>query len=325
MLCIPDRYKTFLSSFKFIDLFSGIGGFRISLESFGARCVFSSDINKHARHTYKENFGDEPSGDITKIDAKDIPRHDIICGGFPCRPFSISGHMLGFEDPKEGTLFFEMLRIIRYHRPKIVLFENVKNLKFYDGGRTLETICTLLNNEGYEVHYNMLNSSYYGVPQTRQRIYIVGFHESFNVGKFSFPAPLEDFIVLRDILDDIDTDINRSDVQIIRDLNVQPISKPVRVAIIGKSRQGERIYHPNGHAITLSSSGGGVGGSSGLYLINDKIRKLSPRECARIMGFPESFKLHKSGPRSMRQLGNSIVIDVLQYIIKEIIKSIKVE
>jgi DNA (cytosine-5)-methyltransferase 1 len=175
-------------NFKFIDLFSGIGGFRLAFESVGGDCVFSSDIDKWANQTYFENFEEYPCGDITKIPTSDIPSHDILCGGFPCQPFSIAGRRLGFGDTR-GTLFFEIERILKEKRPRAFLLENVKGLVNHDKGNTLKIILTKLKELGYNVFYEVLNSADYGVPQNRERIYLVGFLD--NVQDFNFPLPLK--------------------------------------------------------------------------------------------------------------------------------------
>ena len=173
--------------FTFIDLFSGIGGFRLAFESVGGKCIFSSDIDKWANETYYDNFGDYPQGDISKIDAKDIPDHDVLCGGFPCQPFSIGGYRKGFCDTR-GTLFFEVERILKAKKPQAFLLENVKGLTNHDKGNTFKVIKQSLTKMGYSIFYQVLNSKDYGVPQNRERIYIVGFKN--NVSSFIFPSPI---------------------------------------------------------------------------------------------------------------------------------------
>ena len=168
------------NNIKFIDLFAGIGGFRIALESLGAKCIFTSEWDKFASITYKNNFGEQPSGDITKIEANKIPAHDVLCGGFPCQAFSISGKQNGFSDTR-GTLFFEIARIISYHKPKVLLLENVKNLAKHNNCKTINKILRVLDNLGYTSFFEVLNASYYGVPQARERLFIVSFRKYLNV------------------------------------------------------------------------------------------------------------------------------------------------
>ena len=191
--------------FSFIDLFAGIGGFRIAAERLGGECVFSSEWDKNSQKTYSTNFGDMPSGDITKIDEKTVPDHDILFGGFPCQAFSISGKQKGFDDTR-GTLFFDVARIIREKKPKMLLLENVKNFAKHDNGRTLQIILDTLDELGYKVFYKVLRSSDYGVPQARERIYIVGFKKSLKITDFQYPEQVSDcdIKVVRDILETVE-------------------------------------------------------------------------------------------------------------------------
>ena len=321
-----------LSKYKFIDLFAGIGGFHYALKSFGAECVYASEWDKHAAKTYYQNFGVNPDGDITEVEESKIPHHDILCGGFPCQAFSISGKQQGFEDTR-GTLFFDIVRIINYHHPKVLFLENVKNLAKHDGGKTLKIILSTLDNIGYNVNYKVLNTSHYGLPQNRERIYIIAFRKDLNVKSFCFPNRPNTQTCLFDILEHNPKAkiINRNDIKIKeeyigrKDLwgQIELLNKPIQIGIVNKGGQGERIYHPLGHAITLSAYGGGIGSKTGLYLVNNIIRKLSPRECARIQGFPDSFILHESDSQSYKQFGNSVSINVLQYILIEINKSLQ--
>jgi len=181
------------NSLTFIDLFAGIGGFRLALESFGTKCVFTSEWDKYAQKTYEANFKDKPYGDITKINPKDIPAHDILCGGFPCQPFSVSGKQLGFLDTR-GTLFFDIARIIEYHKPKIVFLENVANLDKHQDGATITRMREVLESMGYSVFTQTLNASHYGVPQSRKRLYFVAFRKDLYVKNFSFPSPTNENI-----------------------------------------------------------------------------------------------------------------------------------
>ncbi|MBN2893504.1 MAG: DNA cytosine methyltransferase [Bacteroidales bacterium] len=322
-----------LNGYKFIDLFAGIGGFHYALKSFGAECVFASEIDKKAAEIYKINHHFQPEGDITIINEKKIPNHDILCGGFPCQAFSISGKQKGFDDTR-GTLFFDIARIVNYHRPKILFLENVKNFAKHDGGKTLKVVEKTLIEMNYSVHYKVLNTSSFGLPQNRERIYIIAFNKDiFNYTNFDFPS--QNIISsLSDILEDEPIDgkiIERTDISFYKTFNpeknifgeIDLPNKPVQIGKVNKGGQGERIYHPKGHAVTLSAYGGGAGSKTGLYKINGTIRKLSPRECARLQGYPETFIYHRSVTEAHKQFGNSVSINVLQYIVKEIINTIE--
>lgn len=325
--------KNLLQNYKYIDLFAGIGGFHLALNSMGAECVFASEWDKFAAETYRQNFLLKPFGDITQIDEKLIPMHDILCGGFPCQAFSISGKQKGFEDTR-GTLFFDIARILDYHKPKVLFLENVKNLAKHDDGKTLNTILRTLENLGYNVFSKVLNSSNFGLPQNRERVYIVGFHNSINSKDFKFPFPPNEPICLQHILENEPKNakiIERNDIEIYKNYSVsnslfseiELLNKPIQIGKVNKGGQGERIYHTLGHAITLSAYGGGIGSKTGLYLVNGKIRKLSPRECARVQGFPDNFILNSSDSQSYKQFGNSVSVNVLQHILVEISKILK--
>lgn len=323
ILIVLDIKEKFLNGYTYIDLFCGIGGFHLALSSFGATCVFASDINKDAQNSYQKNFGILPYGDITKIDVKKIPAHDILCAGFPCQPFSISGNQQGFADELgRGRLFFNIVDIIKEHRPKMVLLENVKNLEKHDRGNSLARIKNELINQGYKVYSKVLCASDYSIPQARKRIYIIAFRNDLSVNEFQFPQELKNFVTLESLLiEDFDNDIpghyyiNR-DYMIKRE-TIENTNKLIRIGQIGLGRQGERIYSIKGVASTLSSQGGGLGGKTGLYLIDGQVRKLFPRECARLMGFPDSFILAQTQERCYNQFGNSVVVDVLQYIVNQ--------
>jgi len=328
---IQDNKK--LNGYKFIDLFAGIGGFHYALKSFGAECVFASEIDEKASKIYKTNHNLQPEGDITIIDEKEIPKHDILCGGFPCQAFSVSGKQKGFEDTR-GTLFFDIARIVNHHRPKILFLENVKNFAKHDNGKTLKIVENILNEMNHSVYYKVLNTSRFGLPQNRERIYIIAFNnDNFDNTDFNFPS-LNIISSLTEILEKEPADgkvIERDDIVFYKTYNPQKNifgkidlpNKPFQIGKVNKGGQGERIYHPEGHAITLSAYGGGAGSKTGLYKINDKIRKLSPRECARLQGYPETFIYPTSVPEAHKQFGNSVSINVLQYIVAEIINTIE--
>jgi len=319
-----------LSKLKYIDLFAGIGGFHQAMDSFNAECVFASEWDKDCQYTYEENYGIRPYGDITKIDEKDIPEHDIICAGFPCQAFSISGKQKGFEDSR-GTLFFDVARIAKYHQPQILLLENVRNFEKHDNGNTLHTVKTTLEEIGYDFFYKVLNASNFGVPQKRERIFMVAFRKDLNVNSFIFPSGTNKPVTLQDFLEKSKIDekliIKRDDIKFKENIEIKTDmfgnypQRPIRIGTVNKGGQGERIYSPLGHAITLSAYGGGVGAKTGLYKINNDIRRLSSQECRRITGFPESFKLHPKPTVSYRQFGNSVAVPVLKSILERILQN----
>jgi DNA (cytosine-5)-methyltransferase 1 len=328
-----DFKNEILENYTYIDLFAGIGGFHLALSSFGAKCVFASEWDKYAAETYQQNFEIKPNGDITKISENEIPKHDILCGGFPCQAFSVSGKQKGFEDIR-GTLFFDIARIVKKHSPKVLFLENVKNLAKHDEGKTLTTIVKTLEELNYTVFTKIFNASNFGLPQNRERVYIVAFNNDIDFKKFQFPKPTNEPICLENILEDKPQNakvIDRTDIEIYKSYpqtnslfgEIQLLNKPIQIGKVNKGGQGERIYHPLGHAITLSAYGGGVGSKTGLYLINGQIRKLSPRECARVQGFPDSFILNKTDSQSYKQFGNSVSVNVLQNILIEISKTLK--
>ena len=309
-----------LKKMKFIDLFARIGGFRYALEDLGATCVFSCEWDKFCRESYKLNFNEIPHGDITQINEKDIPKHDILCAGFPCQPFSVSGKQKGFNDTR-GTLFFDIARIVKYHKPKIILLENVKNLKAHNGGATFEVISKTLNELNYNIYYKILNAKNYYLPQNRERITIVCIRKDIDSGKFEFPKEEQKFITISDIKEDDSITkkyiIQRSDIKIDQNklekaLKQGKVNKPLQIGIIGKGGQGNRIYHENGIGITLAASSGGAAAKTGAYYINGKVRKLSPREAARLQGFPESFKIINNENQALKQFGNSVPINLLK-------------
>ena len=326
MIEIEDKQ---LKDLKFIDLFCGIGGFHTALSSFGAECVFASEIDKYATATYARNYSLTPSGDITKVSETDIPYHDILCAGFPCQPFSISGKQKGFSD-KNGTLFFDIIRILKHHNPKFIILENVKNIFSHNNGDTFKTIISQLTELNYNVYYKIVNAGNYGLPQKRERVFFFGFRKDIDKNIFSFNDTKIDSC-LYDVLDkehNAKVINDREDTVITKHIEdnkssqiLNMVNKPIRVGYVNKGGQGERIYHPIGHSITLSANGGGVGAKTGLYIVDGVIRKLSTRECARLQGFPESFKICENENQAFKQFGNSISINTLQYIINYNIKS----
>jgi DNA (cytosine-5)-methyltransferase 1 len=304
--------------YKFIDLFCGIGGFRVALEKRGVECVFSSDVDVYAQDAYKQNFGEKPSGDITKISARKIPKHDILCAGFPCQSFSVSGKMGGMSDPR-GRLFYEIERIVRHHKPRVLLLENVKNILTIDAGNVLKMIETELSECGYDLHMRVLNASYFGVPQARERVYFVALRKDMRTEKKTslncvFPKETRKKVFLEDILEkEVDEKliVKRTDVRILKDESeVKNDLEPIRVGIVNKGGQGERIYSPKGHAITQSAYGGGIGSRTGLYKTRQGVRRLTIDECKKVMGFPARHKV-SSGIQGYQQLGNAVIPDMI--------------
>ncbi len=319
MIKIPTQT---LSNLTFIDLFAGLGGFRLALESYGAHCVYSNEFEKHVKKVYENNFGDLPDDDITKVDESTIPDHDILCAGFPCQAFSISGKQKGFDDSR-GTLFFDVARIVKQKKPKVVFMENVKNFESHDSGKTLKIVKQTMEDLGYTFYSKVLNAIDYGIPQKRERLYMVCFRNDLKVPEFMYPQPfilqkhVEDYL-LPDSPEILPLYITRKDIYISKQSDNNYKNTSIRLGTVNKGGQGERIYSIRGTAITLSANGGGVFAKTGGYLINGKPRKLHPRECARLMGYPDSYQLDTSASQAYKQLGNSVVIDVLQHIVGQI-------
>ena len=304
--------------FKFIDLFCGIGGFRVALEKQGMECVFSSDSDKNVQEAYHKNFGERPVGDITEIPENMIPRHDILCAGFPCQPFSISGKKLGTNDDR-GRLFYEIIRIAQYHKPIVMILENVKNIVSMDSGNTIKMIEQKLDEIGYHVHVHVLNASNFGVPQARERVYFACLRKDTGTkDRLKYAPPKETFkkIYLENILEktiDASLYVDRRDINIYkRDASNE--LKPIRIGTVNKGGQGERIYSPKGHAITLSAYGGGVGARTGLYLDeSDRIRRLSITEAKRLMGFNDAHYVSE-GTQGYQQLGNAVIPSMIEHV-----------
>ena len=303
-----------------------VGGFHLALESLGAKCIYANEWDSSAQKVYKENFGIEPEGDITKVDENTIPDHDILCAGFPCQAFSISGKQRGFEDSR-GTLFFDVARVVKAKRPKVVFMENVKNFAVHNNGNTLAVVKATMEELGYTFYQKVLNAVNYGMPQKRERIYMVCFRNDLTNKEFSYPKPfkltrhVEDFLLQDENLVK-DLYVNRSDTYYNNTKDDKYSDTSIRLGIVNKGGQGERIYSTKGIAITLSAYGGGIFAKTGGYLVNGKPRKLHPRECARIMGYPDSFKMASNKNQAYKQFGNSVVVDVLQYIAVEIGKTL---
>ena len=310
----------------FVDLFSGIGGMRLGFEAAGGNCVFSSEIDQPARDTYRENFGDEPHGDIKLIGADQVPQHDILLAGFPCQPFSIAGvsklgsmgREHGFLDKTKGTLFFDICRILQHHKPPAFLLENVKGLLWHDEGRTIETIMKTLEKDlGYTVKVDVINSDAF-VPQRRERVFIVGFREDLGI-EFVFPELPEPSRVLADILEeDVDPKYTLND-------HLWNYHQERKRAQKEKGNGfGYRIFDSEDTSGTLSARYYKDGSDIPLSQADGNPRMLTPRECARLMGFPDDFKLNKSEVQSYKQLGNAVVPPVVEAIAREIALEITV-
>lgn len=335
-------------SLKGIDLFCGIGGFRLAMEECNVNCVFSSDIDKFARETYNANFNEIPAGDIKKIEAKDIPSFDILAAGFPCQPFSYAGEKQGFEDETSGTLFFEICRILKYHKPPMVFLENVKGLKSHKKGETLSIILTKLKELGYFPHWDILSSLDFGLPQKRERWYCVAFRKDVE---FKFPEPIGGNPKLRDIVDlnDNNPSLKLSDFELERiDYHFQ-VAKP-----------GDRVKHDNSKYAPNTKKGkygvysfqkpdgslrfhvGDVAKTqiqeafyscldtyASTIIANrtpklwDIRRRLSVLEAKRLQGFPDDFIFPVSDAQAYHQLGNSVSVPVVKLIMKEMIKIYK--
>ena len=326
--CISNAIKQFLTlrkeetsrenaEFTFIDLFAGIGGMRIAFDNAGGHCVYSNEWNKYSQQTYFANFGEQPEGDITQVDEKTIPAHDILVAGFPCQPFSIAGvskkqslgRATGFEDKTQGTLFFDICRVLKEKRPKAFMLENVKNLKSHDRGRTFRIITEALDELGYEIFYEVLDGQNY-VPQHRERILIVGFDRK-RYGKdieFSFDlTPVEPKPVLKDILEtQVDDKYTLSD----KLWNyLQEYAEKHKAAGNGF---GFGLADPEGVTRTLSARYYKDGSEILIEQEGKNPRRLTPRECARLQGFPEDFKIVVSDTQAYKQFGNAVVVPLMQ-------------
>lgn len=314
--------------FTFIDLFAGIGGMRIAFERAGGHCVYSNEWNKYSQQTYFANFGEQPDGDITQVNEKDIPDHDILVAGFPCQPFSIAGvskknslgRETGFADKTQGTLFFDVCRILKEKRSKAFMLENVKNLCSHDKGRTFQVIKEALNELNYEVFYEVLDGQNY-VPQHRERIIIVGFDRD-RYGKnidFEFKlTPRNPKPVMRDILEtEVEAQYTLSDKLWTYLQNYAAKHKAAGngfgygiAPLDGVSRTISARYYKDGSEILIAQEG-------------KNPRRLTPRECARLQGFPDSFKIPVSDTQAYRQFGNSVVVPLMENVAKLIVEKLK--
>jgi len=305
--------------FDMIDLFSGIGGIRLAFQELGGRTVLSSEWDKHAAKTYRANFGESPEGDITKISADEIPEHDVLLAGFPCQPFSQAGLKRGFEDTR-GTLFFEIARILDSHRPKAFLLENVKQLKGHDRGRTLLTILSTLDQLGYEVHVSVLRAADFGVPQNRERVFLVGFDRNAvtDPRSFAFPEPLGIRTRVGDILEEsVDERYTISDRLYAGHLRRKKEHREKGNGF------GFSVFSPDS-AYTNTISARYYKDGSEILISQGKEgnpRRLTPRECARLQGFPEDFIIPVSDTQAYRQFGNSVAVPVVRAVAAPLVKT----
>lgn len=298
---------------KIIDLFAGIGGIRLGFEKIGADCVFSSEWDKHAQDMYETNFGERPFGDINNIAPKDIPNHDFLLAGFPCQPFSIAGKQLGFADTR-GTLFFNIEKILEEKRPYGFLLENVSRLETHDKGRTLQVILQKLKNLGYSVHYKVLNSLDYGIPQLRKRIYIVGFQDNIH---FNFPKPDGKKITLSDILE--------PNENVPESYFVSDEIREKRLSKVKPNAPYPSIWHENigGNISALPHSCALRAGGSYNYLLVNGERRLTGREMLRLQGFPDDFIINVAYTQVRKIAGNSVTVKVIEMIAEQVKKAIE--
>lgn len=318
----PENFK-----FKFIDLFAGVGGFRLALQNFGGKCVYSSEWDAGAKTTYRANYGEIPFGDITKDDTKKyVPEEfDVLCAGFPCQAFSIAGKQKGFADTR-GTLFFDIENLIAKHRPKVIFLENVKNLISHDKGRTFKVITEILEEKlGYKIYYEVLNSmTHANIPQNRERIFIVGFDitQVNNYDEFSFPEPIKLHKTIHDILTTNKVDeafYYKKDHQYYEKLDKEMTSRDTVY-------QWRRVYvreNKSNVCPTLTANMGSGGHNVPLIRDNFGIRKLTPRECFLFQGYPEEFVLPDIAKSKLyMQAGNSVTVPLIKRIFEEIKKVI---
>jgi len=317
MINILDKSNIISKNFRFIDLFCGIGGFRFALESVARNrdipieCMFSSDIDEECQKSYKANFGETPRGDITKVDTSEIPEHDILLAGFPCQPFSIIGHKKGFEDTR-GTLFFDIARILEAKKTSAFILENVKLLARHDNGTTLKTILGTLKDLGYFTDYRILNALDFGLPQKRERIWIVGLKEKKNI---QWPTGGIPMAPLSCILEKNIPDNYYASEHI----------KKKRWSVL-KPTKSPTIWHENkaGHISAYNYSCALRAGASYNYLLVNGERRLTPREMLRLQGFPESFKIVCNDSQARKQAGNSLPVNVAEAVIACVLEAMQI-
>lgn len=318
--------------YKTIDLFAGIGGFRIAFEKEGYETVYSNEIDKHCCKIYEDNFGDNPCGDITQVNAKEIPDFNVLLAGFPCQSFSIAGERKGFDDTR-GTLFFDIARILKEKRPEAFLLENVKHLAKHDKGKTLKVILdTLRKDLGYDVIYYILNASHFGLPQKRERIFIVGFRKDLGINFFEFPLGKKTHKTIKDIMEK-----NVPAKYFLTQKMLNCLENHTKRHAEKGNGFGHIVLNPNDLANTIVC--GGMGRERNLVIdkegysklskneLKDRntkaIRYLTPREYARLQGYPENFKITVSDTQAYKQFANSIPVPVVQNLARLIMQKLK--
>lgn len=328
---------------KFLELCAGVGGFRYALKKFGAECVGFSEIDKYAIKLYSAFWGDERNfGDVTKINADELPNFDLLVGGFPCQAFSVAGSRKGFDDTR-GTIFFDFLRILKAKKPKYFLFENVKGLLNHDKGNTFKIIIEELENAGYAINTKLYNTKNYGLPQNRERIYIGGFYGAESCGEIlSKPGEDSEFQTLRKIgkINDHQKGgvFARSGIAPCLTATMYKDPPLIKVGEFNKGGQGDRVYSDSGISVTLNSQSGGRGAKTGLYQVGNSpvIRRLTPKECFRLQGFAPftkgenglifddslvelGYKIGISDTQLYKIAGNAVSVPVVEVALKELL------
>ena len=301
-----------MEKLRFIDLFCGIGGFRVAMDGaciendLTPECVFSSDIDPYCQDSYEANFGHRPTGDITKVDPNKIPDHDILFAGFPCQPFSIIGQMKGFDDTR-GTLFFHIANIIKEKMPKAFVLENVKQLVGHNQGHTLKIIIKTLQDLGYHVQYAVLNALDYGLPQKRERVLIVGHREPIM---FSFPSPIRPFKPLTEILEKkVEKKYIASDY--IQQKRKEKHKSAYKLSVWHENKAGNICSYPYSCALRA--------GASYNYLLVNGERRFTPREMFRLQGFPDSYKIISNEGQARKQAGNAVPVNIVKAVILKLL------
>ena len=300
---------------RFIDLFAGIGGIRKGFEDKNTVAVFSSEWDKYAVETYKANYGETPYGDITKIEASDIPKHDVLLAGFPCQPFSNIGRREGFAHATQGTLFFDVLRILKYHMPKMFLLENVAGIRNIQDGLAFKTILASLRDLGYDVFWDELDAQNFKLPQVRRRVIIVGFHPDLKIKKFELPQGNESYRrPVREILES--------------DLTGYTISEHLQKSYLYKKDDGKpQLVDANSEiqVKTLVASYHKIQRLTGTFVLDGPtgVRLFSELECKRLMGFPDTFVVPVSRTQMYRQFGNSVAVPMIKAVADKMKKTLK--
>ena len=300
---------------RFLDLFAGIGGFRLALEALGAVCVWACEINEHAAGVYLDNFGDDPTGDITAVGAPTIHDHDILCAGFPCQSYSGLGKRKGLADPR-GRLFYAIVRVLLAKRPAAFILENVPRLLSHDNGRTFARMRRQLTGLGYRMHTAILDARRFGLPQRRRRLFIVGLHARLGGRRFVFPTGGDPALNLRDLLiadDDVPPAYDFTDEQ--------------RAKLIERKERHRAGGSGHGYAIAVDHANTIVSNPNTPWLNvvvrpDGRWRRLTPRECARLQGFPSTFRIHAADPKAYRQLGNSVAVPVVRAVAGRVVATL---